>query len=224
MKVKHGQLISILQGTPESFFLQLAGQFGLECENCGHCCRDSERIALNSSDLPKLNTIDNKKFVTTDKDGFCIKQDKGCPYHQDSGCKIYKNRPYVCRLYPFLSIDKKVPGFHLYKDCPATVKLVEKVIAMHELIQKDPSQVLTFEDVEFSKVVLLANYARDYNSRKLRLLLEKSNLYKYTEILDKEKLRDLCIRYMELDMDMLMGKEKNPEKEKNETDNNTLQL
>ena len=190
-------LARLIADMPEYKFMMLAGQYGFECEKCGQCCQ-CDRIALNNSDIVKLMTHDCGVNISKDENGTCIKSEGNCPYHSDVGCSIYRIRPYTCRLYPFLSVDPTVPEFHLYRDCPGVVKLVDDITETHEDMNLLSSPI----EAQFIKMVLLALYAKDYNSRKLRILLEKCGLYKYPT--NKiEDLHDMCVRFMRTNIRML---------------------
>lgn len=96
------------------------------CVRCGKCCKllhvrtfDIEKIkkatGLKESEFTELHPFTEKRILKTkcdpvDKDIYCMfleRLDDGT-----TSCTIYKDRPWLCRLYPYDDICKNERVIH----------------------------------------------------------------------------------------------------------------
>ena len=85
---------------------------------CGECCKKM-LVGLNERDIKRIKSLGFKEeeFVSKDffnsKKSFLKKNEKGwCVFLSKDGkgkysCKIHKNRPEICRQYPFFGRNPK---------------------------------------------------------------------------------------------------------------------
>jgi len=83
---------------------------------CGECCKKLS-VLVSKEDIKNITKLGYKKEDFLDKDllpinKFMLKKDKnGCVFlkkHMDGkySCSIHKNRPKICRQYPFFGKNK----------------------------------------------------------------------------------------------------------------------
>jgi Fe-S-cluster containining protein len=103
------------------------------CERCGECCR-VYTVILSENDIQNISSLgyslDSFAVIDTDpKEGTktILKREKdGCIFLSYNGgkalCKIYKNKPSICKTYPFFHKEvisckphDLVKGSFLYK-------------------------------------------------------------------------------------------------------------
>ena len=87
---------------------------------CGDCCRDSQsrerRILLTEADVRQIEKLEvGIEFCSKDEKTAgpythkMAKKDGDCVFLSNNLCIIYKNRPLICRFYPFTVC--KVDGY-----------------------------------------------------------------------------------------------------------------
>lgn len=79
------------------------------CKKCGACCK-GWTIPLFLPDLDRLIKIlgPEKLFLNTclSEGGyatFLLEEDGSCPFLRLNKCSIYRNRPLICRAFPFIA-------------------------------------------------------------------------------------------------------------------------
>lgn len=118
----------------------------VDCLSCANCCKkmtptftrqDLKRISAHFNETPELFT---KKWLKKDRKQDLVNKVQPCQFLNldDNKCSIYAVRPVDCSGFPHLSKRKWIDYAHVHKQnidyCPATFKLVEKMIArVHEL-------------------------------------------------------------------------------------------
>ncbi len=79
------------------------GSIGFKCEKCGYCCTATD-VHISKQDIIRVGEKADKGFIEPSQTGFRIKGTKNnrCMFlNEENICKIYENRPFVCRQYPF---------------------------------------------------------------------------------------------------------------------------
>lgn len=119
-----------------------------KCTNCGYCCMNMDNLALFEWEKDRLSSNSNIEIVpgnSVDYNGVKIivywglrainkqgesksnKTHKGgiCPFlsfsNQISRCTIYKDRPLVCRAFPFFHLGFNSLEGMISLDCPAHI-------------------------------------------------------------------------------------------------------
>lgn len=113
----------------------------VDCLSCANCCRkmtptftklDVKRISAHFNETPEVFT---KKWLRKDRNQDLINKTEPCQFLNlnDNKCSIYEVRPTDCSGFPHLSKRKWSDYAHIHKQnidyCPATFKMVEKMIA-----------------------------------------------------------------------------------------------
>ena len=93
-------------------------ELGFHCLQCGECCRGEDnsvvvfpqeiRQILIATGLPWLEVVGPPEVGEWDKDG-CFhtlewrlkKEGESCRFYQNGRCSVYRDRPMLCRTYPF---------------------------------------------------------------------------------------------------------------------------
>ena len=93
-------------------------ELGFHCLQCGECCRGEDnsvvvfpqeiRQILIATGLPWLEVVGPPEVGEWDKDG-CFhtlewrlkKEGESCRFYQNDQCPVYRDRPMLCRTYPF---------------------------------------------------------------------------------------------------------------------------
>ncbi|MCX6679661.1 MAG: YkgJ family cysteine cluster protein [Methanothrix sp.] len=93
-------------------------ELGFHCLQCGECCRGEDnsvvvfpqeiRQILIATGLPWLEVVGPPEEGEWDKDG-CFhtlewrlkKEGESCRFYQNGRCSVYRDRPMLCRTYPF---------------------------------------------------------------------------------------------------------------------------
>jgi Fe-S-cluster containining protein len=117
----------------------------IDCLTCANCCktmtptftvRDIKRISKHFNETPEFFI---KTRLRKDRNKDLINKTEPCPLLNlsDNKCSIYEIRPVDCSGFPHLSKRKWSDYAHVHKQnldyCPATFKMVEKLIArIHE--------------------------------------------------------------------------------------------
>jgi Fe-S-cluster containining protein len=117
----------------------------LDCRNCGICCTSRRgpnfKVALLPNEVKRfrefacpVKTKHGTIYVIRSR-GRCVFLDK-----KTMRCKIYRRRPFECRIYPVL-IDSNKKGYFLSAICPKAHSVSEKDIdsAMKAWKSKGPS-------------------------------------------------------------------------------------
>lgn len=118
----------------------------VDCLTCSNCCRrmtptftpqDVKRISAHFNETPEAFT---KKWLKKDRQKDLVNKTQPCQFLNlaDNKCSIYAVRPVDCSGFPHLSRRKWVDYAPVHKQnidyCPATFKMVEKMIAkLHAL-------------------------------------------------------------------------------------------
>lgn len=112
----------------------------MDCLACANCCKtmsptftqvDIKRIANH---LGMTADDFKKKWLYKDRNGDWINKSQPCQFLnlQDNKCSIYEVRPKDCSGFPHHTKRRMVDYMHVFKQnveyCPATYKLVEKMI------------------------------------------------------------------------------------------------
>lgn len=112
----------------------------MDCLSCANCCKtmsptftptDIKRIAGHL----EMGVEDfKKKWLYKDRNGDWINKKQPCQFLnlEDNKCSIYEVRPRDCSGFPHHTKRRMVDYMHVFKQnveyCPATYKLVEKMI------------------------------------------------------------------------------------------------
>jgi len=119
---------------------------GFECTRCGTCCSgvepDSNLVMVTPSEIREImvgcgfswqeiaepypeQISDGKDHTYTI--GWCIHRYQGnCRFLENSACRIYKNRPWICRTYPFVLEGNTVRTY----PCPGLGRRISRKDAM----------------------------------------------------------------------------------------------
>ncbi len=116
----------------------------VDCLSCANCCKtmsptytksDIRRISKHFSQTPEEFT---KQWLRKDRGGDLLNKTEPCQFLnlEDNKCSIYAIRPLDCSGFPHLPKKKMVDYMHVHKQnieyCPATYKLVEKMLQLIE--------------------------------------------------------------------------------------------
>lgn len=116
----------------------------VDCLTCANCCKkmtptftekDLKRIATHFGQTPEEF---KKQWLKKDSNKDLVNTTQPCQFLNsgDNKCSIYEIRPEDCSRFPHLSKRKWEEYAHVHKQnidyCPATYKLVEKMIAHFE--------------------------------------------------------------------------------------------
>jgi len=84
-----------------------------KCQRCGECCK-VYTIVLDAEDIKKIISLGYPKNLFAEKDynpedsstQYILKRENGkCIFlkfkHNKAYCEVYKNRPKICKIYPF---------------------------------------------------------------------------------------------------------------------------
>jgi uncharacterized protein len=113
----------------------------VDCTSCANCCKvmtptftdkDLKRISAHFNE-----TVDvfKKKWLKKERNGDWVNRIQPCQFldMKTNLCGIYEVRPADCSGFPHLSKRKWEEYAHVHKQnidyCPATFKMVEKIIA-----------------------------------------------------------------------------------------------
>lgn len=95
-------LSKVFHGFKWSWDTALKLSEGVECENCGKCCKN---VRLDNGVLMKGK----------------------CRYRRDGRCAIYESRPIRCRAYPINPYPDDETAEIMIHLCPAGIKLAERL-------------------------------------------------------------------------------------------------
>lgn len=140
------RFLTKLEKTPPRRLDQLAVETDVEvwketdCLACANCCKtmsptfttaDMKRIASHL----EMGVEDfKKKWLYKDRNGDWINKSQPCQFLnlKDNKCSIYEVRPADCSGFPHHTKRRMIDYIHVFKQnveyCPATYKLVEKII------------------------------------------------------------------------------------------------
>jgi len=117
----------------------------VDCLSCANCCKtmtptftpqDLKRISAHFNETPEQF---KKKWLKKDRNGDLVNKVQPCQFLnlKDNKCSIYEIRPVDCSGFPHLSKKKWSDYAHIHKQnidyCPATFKMVEKMVARLEI-------------------------------------------------------------------------------------------
>ena len=113
-----------------------------DCLSCANCCK-TMTPTYTSNDMKRISkhfglTVDafKKKWLKKDKVGDWMNKHTPCQFldNETNKCNIYAIRPDDCKGFPHLTKRKVVDYIHVHKanldSCPATFKMVEKMMIM----------------------------------------------------------------------------------------------
>jgi Fe-S-cluster containining protein len=113
----------------------------VDCLSCANCCKkmtptftpaDLKRISKHFNQTPEEF---KKQWLRKDRNNDLINKTEPCQFLNlaDNKCSIYEIRPADCAGFPHLSKRKWTDYAYIHKQnidyCPATYKMVEKIIA-----------------------------------------------------------------------------------------------
>ena len=113
----------------------------VDCLSCANCCKrmtptftpqDIKRISAHFNETPAVFV---KKWLKKDRNKDFVNKQQPCQFLDltTNMCGIYAIRPVDCSGFPHLSKKKWVEYAHVHKQnidyCPATLKMVEKIVA-----------------------------------------------------------------------------------------------
>ncbi len=114
----------------------------VDCLSCANCCKkmtptftnqDVKRIAAHFNQTPAAFTA---QWLEKDKNKDWVNTTQPCQFLNlaDNKCSIYEIRPVDCSGFPHLTKKKWSEYAHVHKQnidyCPATFKMVEKMMAL----------------------------------------------------------------------------------------------
>ena len=113
----------------------------VDCLSCANCCKkmtptftpqDLKRISAHFNQTPEAFS---KQWLEKDKNKDMVNVNQPCQFLNlaNNKCTIYEIRPVDCAGFPHLTKKKWSEYAHVHKQnidyCPATYKMVEKLIA-----------------------------------------------------------------------------------------------
>lgn len=120
----------------------------IDCLSCANCCKkmtptftkqDLKRISAHFQQTPEEF---KKQWLEVDKNKDYVNVNQPCQFLNltDNKCSIYEIRPVDCAGFPHLSKRKWEEYAHVHKQnidyCPATYKMVEKMIARVAIVKR----------------------------------------------------------------------------------------
>jgi len=120
----------------------------VDCLSCANCCKkmtptftkqDVKRISAHFNQTPEEF---KKQWLELDKNKDLVNVTQPCQFLNltDNKCSIYEIRPVDCAGFPHLRKQKWGDYAHVHKQnidyCPATYKMVEKMMTRVTLIKK----------------------------------------------------------------------------------------
>lgn len=120
----------------------------IDCLSCANCCKkmtptftkqDLKRISAHFQQTPEAF---KKQWLSADKNKDMVNVNQPCQFLNlaDNKCSIYEIRPVDCSGFPHLGKRKWGDYAHVHKQnidyCPATYKMVEKLISRVTLEKK----------------------------------------------------------------------------------------
>lgn len=94
-----------------------------DCRKCGRCCQDIDGwdrlVLLLEKDIHRIEDLGYNNFYENVEDGKYVaimrKNNEKCIFFEDGKCKVYLERAFLCRIYPFY-VDKVGELFVIYVD------------------------------------------------------------------------------------------------------------
>jgi len=130
----------------------------VDCLSCANCCKtmsptytpaDIKRISAHLNMSPQ--EFKDKWLYYEKSDGDWMNKSQPCQFLDltNNKCSIYEVRPADCAGFPHHTKKKMIDYMHVYKQnveyCPATYKMVERMMAWMDGLRK-PKPVLNNED------------------------------------------------------------------------------
>ncbi|OPX79186.1 MAG: Flagellin N-methylase [Methanosaeta sp. PtaB.Bin039] len=107
-------MFQIRQGSPQDFVRALDIHADFQCLRCGHCCKESDPIAITRRDAQRMAShlglapeqfeSDYTTPMPNDDRGRSLKTLPCIFYDEQKGCKVYPARPMVCRMFPAIAL------------------------------------------------------------------------------------------------------------------------
>ncbi|WP_406656510.1 YkgJ family cysteine cluster protein [Methanolobus sp. ZRKC2] len=107
-----------LQEYPEEKLVDIIKEVGFQCDLCARCCTRefNDHVFLLEKDIEAIEHVDPEAiqpapyYELCDQhgnfyvSGYALKteEDGSCIFLKDQRCTIYDNRPFICRLYPYM--------------------------------------------------------------------------------------------------------------------------
>lgn len=120
-----------------------------DCLACANCCRTMSPVFTNQ-DIKRIAThfrmavaAFKEKWLYKTRDDEWMNRTQPCPFLNlnTNRCSIYAIRPADCASFPHLTKKRMVDYMHVHKQniayCPATFKLVEKLMHMLNNVSKN---------------------------------------------------------------------------------------
>lgn len=119
----------------------------VDCLNCANCCKEMSPT-YSAADIRRIAAHQNlspaafkKKWLHRDQEGDWLNRSTPCQFLNmaTNMCSIYEVRPADCSGFPHLSKKRLKDYVHVHKQnvefCPATLKMVEKMMQKVAVIQ-----------------------------------------------------------------------------------------
>lgn len=110
--------LRLLQAYPDEELIAIIREVGFQCDMCARCCTRefNDHVFLLEEDLEPIRKIDPEAiepapyYELCDQhgnfyvSGYALKAqaDGSCIFLKDKRCRIYEQRPFICRLYPYM--------------------------------------------------------------------------------------------------------------------------
>lgn len=140
------KFLNRIEKTPPRGLDRIAAETDVEvwkevaCLSCANCCKTMSPT-YNKTDLKRISahfgmTVEafRKKWLYKDRHGDWLNKQQPCQFLNlaDNKCSIYPIRPSDCAGFPHHTKHRTKDYIHVFKQnidyCPATFKLVEKMI------------------------------------------------------------------------------------------------
>jgi Fe-S-cluster containining protein len=134
-------------------YYRIASHILFNCKRCGNCCATSYPIKLNYEDIVRIAKYQKiplnkviKKYAKPDPEKIGIwefKHVKPCKFYDAKikACRIYLERPWSCRIFPFLGIYGTEDTISINKSCPGSI---ETARILTEALRQVSSEMFNF--------------------------------------------------------------------------------
>lgn len=140
------------------------------CNKCGDCCGGYNYTDLTLDDIKRISNILNismEAFIdrycyfyykSSDRGSFVLNLKGGCPFYKD-GCSIYKDRPIVCRVWPFHYTPYETAGKYSERLSRFSNCYIHKL---------DPLSPILYDYEAIAKLDIALELTTDYETIQLR--------------------------------------------------------